>query len=162
MPLNMQAKLMRVLQEGEIRPVGSSSSLRVDVRLISATNRDLKGLVARGRFREDLFFRMNVVPIHVPPLRERAADIPILVRTFLDDAARRSGRAPKEMSPGVLERLVAHPWPGNVRELQNEIARACALSGPVIEVSDLSPEVGGQETAEAGRPKRRPGRPRGR
>jgi transcriptional regulator with GAF, ATPase, and Fis domain len=141
MSLGMQSKLMRVLQEGEIRPVGSPSTIRVDVRLISATNRDLRKLVAEGRFREDLFFRLNVVGIHMPPLRERAGDVPILVEAFLRAAAKRTGGPPKKLDPAALECLVRHDWPGNVRELENEIQRAYALSGPTIRVSDLSPEV---------------------
>jgi transcriptional regulator with GAF, ATPase, and Fis domain len=141
MSLNMQAKLMRVLQEGEIRPVGAPTTLTVDVRLISATNRDLKKLVAEGRFREDLFFRLNVILVHLPPLRERTDDIPLLVDAFLAAAAARSHAPAKPLDPDALAALVAHAWPGNVRELENEVQRAFALSGPKIGLEDLSPEV---------------------
>jgi Nif-specific regulatory protein len=141
MSLNMQAKLMRVLQEGEIRPVGAPSTLIVDVRLVSATNRDLRKLVAEGRFREDLFFRLNVVDIHVPPLRERTEDIPLLVDAFLARAATRAQARMKPLEPDALACLMAHAWPGNVRELENEIQRAFALSGPRIRTEDLSAEV---------------------
>ncbi len=141
MSLNMQAKLMRVLQDGEIRPVGAQKSLKVNVRLISATNRDLRKLAAEGRFREDLFFRLNVVAIHMPPLRDRIEDIPLLVSTFLENAAARSGQPPKTIEPAALRCLMHHNWPGNVRELQNEIQRACALSAATITPDDLSPEI---------------------
>jgi two-component system response regulator HydG len=159
MSLNMQAKLMRVLQEGEIRPVGASATIHVDVRLISATNQDLRRLVAEGRFREDLFFRLNVVPIELPPLRERVEDIPILVETFLRRAAERAGRPPKKLEPDALDCLVHHRWPGNIRELENEISRAFALSGPAIRMADLSPEVTGRESAPFGASKRSAAKP---
>jgi serine/threonine-protein kinase PknK len=141
MSLGMQSKLMRVLQEGEIRPVGASASTHVDIRLISATNRDLRKLVADGRFREDLFFRLNVLPVELPPLRERPEDVPVLVDFFLKAAAVRTHSAPKHLDAEALAALKRYRWPGNVRELENEIQRAVALSGGSIKASDLSPEV---------------------
>jgi transcriptional regulator with GAF, ATPase, and Fis domain len=157
MSLGMQAKLMRVLQDGEIRPVGAPETLRVDVRLISATNRDLRRLVAEGRFREDLFFRLNVVPIHMPPLRERIEDIPLLVEAFLARAARRSQAKPKPFDPDALACLMRHSWPGNVRELENEIQRAFALSGPRIRLDDLSQDVrpAARKTPDSSNPRAR-------
>jgi two-component system response regulator AtoC len=154
MPLSMQAKLMRVLQEGEIRPVGASTSLHVDVRVISATNRDLRALVAAGGFREDLFFRLNVLAIHMPALRDHPDDIPLLAKAFLDAAAARTGRTPKTLEPAALEALMRYLWPGNVRELENEVQRAFALSGPVIRAGDFSGEVAGLPARET---RRRPG-----
>jgi transcriptional regulator with GAF, ATPase, and Fis domain len=141
MSLGMQSKLMRVLQEGEVRPVGAAAPLHVDVRLISATNRDLRKLVEEGRFREDLFFRLNVLPIHLPPLRDRPEDVPILVAEFLRAAATRTGAAPKKLESEALDALCKYRWPGNIRELENEIQRAVAMSGPSIGPADLSAEV---------------------
>ncbi len=141
MSFNMQAKLMRVLQDGEIRSVGARSSQRVNVRLISATNRDLRRMAAEGKFREDLFFRLNVVSIHLPPLRERIEDLPLLVSTFLAAAAERTGQPQKSIDAGAMRCLMHHHWPGNIRELQNEIQRAVALSGDVITADDLSDEI---------------------
>ncbi|MBI4508210.1 MAG: sigma 54-interacting transcriptional regulator [Deltaproteobacteria bacterium] len=138
--LAMQAKLLRVLQDGEIRRLGSERSRAVDVRITCATHRDLRQLVETGRFREDLFYRLNVIPIHIPPLRERTEDIPALVEHFLDRMASR-GMPKKTVDRRALARLLAYPWPGNVRELENEILRAAALGGAVITLSDLSPRV---------------------
>jgi len=125
MGLGLQGKLLRVLQDREIRPVGGTQSLRVDVRIIAATNRDLAAEIAAGRFREDLFYRLNVIPLHIPPLRERAEDIPALVEGFLRRHA--DGRR-RFFSPEALERLLEHPWRGNARELENVVERALALS----------------------------------
>jgi len=121
MGLALQGKLLRVLQDREIRAVGGTQSVRVDVRIIAATNRDLEVEIASGRFREDLFYRLNVIPLHIPPLRERPDDIPALVEGFLRRHA--EGRR-RFLSPEAIERLLAHPWRGNARELENVIERA--------------------------------------
>ncbi len=126
----MQVRLLRVLQDGEIRPLGSSETRKVDVRVLAATNRDLKKRVEEGRFREDLYYRLRVVEIELPPLRERREDIPALAHHFLDQAGARMNRKFVGFSNAAMDRLVAHPWPGNVRELANEIERAAALAGP--------------------------------
>jgi DNA-binding NtrC family response regulator len=148
----MQAQLLRVLQDGEVRPVGGTESIKVDVRLVCATNRDLEADVKTGRFREDLYFRINVVTVRMPPLRERAGDIPILVRHFLAKIARREGRSEASVSPETLDLLCRHGWPGNVRELENAIERAVAVAkGNVVLPSDLPVEVyGGSPVAPAG------------
>jgi len=125
----MQVRLLRVLQDGEIRPLGSSETRKVDVRVIAATNLDLRKEVAEGRFREDLYYRLRVVEIHLPPLRERRSDIPSLAHQFLDRANRKMGRTLKGFTNAAMDRLVAHSWSGNVRELENEIERVVALAG---------------------------------
>ena len=133
MSAGLQAKLLRVLQEREIEPLGAEATERVDVRVIAATNRDLRQLVADGRFQEDLFYRLNVIPIDVPPLRDRPDDIPLLVQHFTAKHARRCGKAIEGLEPGVVERLQEYHWPGNVRELENTIERAVVLtSGSTI------------------------------
>jgi DNA-binding NtrC family response regulator len=124
----LQAKLLRVLQSGEIRAVGEERERHVDVRVLAATNADLQAEVRGGSFREDLYYRLNVVPLHVPPLRERPEDVPLLVRHFLDRFAERFGVAPTANAEPLLARLLGHPWPGNVRELENTIERLVALS----------------------------------
>ncbi|HSS39155.1 MAG TPA: sigma-54 dependent transcriptional regulator, partial [Polyangia bacterium] len=140
----MQAQLLRTLQDGEVRPVGGTDSIRVDVRLVCATNKDLEDEVKAGRFREDLYFRINVVTVHLPPLRDRREDIPSLVAHFLSKTARRERRAVAAMSPEALRLLTGYAWPGNVRELENAIERAVAVAkGNVVLPSDLPPEVGG-------------------
>ena len=140
----MQAQLLRTLQDGEVKPVGGSEPIRVDVRLVCATNKDLDEEVKAGRFREDLYFRINVVTVHLPPLRERREDVPILVAHFLAKLARRERRAAAALSPEALKLLNAYSWPGNVRELENAIERAVAVAkGNVVIPSDLPPEVGG-------------------
>jgi DNA-binding NtrC family response regulator len=140
----MQAQLLRTLQDGEVRPVGGSESIRVDVRIVCATNKDLDEEVKAGTFREDLYFRINVVTVRLPPLRERREDIPILVAHFLNKLARRERREPATLSPEALRLLTAYGWPGNVRELENAIERAVAVAkGNVVLPSDLPPEVGG-------------------
>jgi two-component system, NtrC family, response regulator AtoC len=148
----MQAQILRVLQDGEMRPVGGTEAIRVDVRLVCATNRDLDAEVKAGRFREDLYFRINVVTVRMPPLRDRAGDIPILVRHFINKIARREGRAEASVSPEALDLLCRHGWPGNVRELENAIERAVAVAkGNVVLPSDLPVEVyGGAQVAPAG------------
>ena len=142
-PLPMQAKLLRVLQEGEFERVGSSRMRRVDVRVLASTNRSLSEMVAQGRFREDLFYRLNVVPIQLPPLRERKGDIPLLVRAFFDKQKKRNNRPELELDPAVVERLTGHPWPGNIRELENLMERLALLAeGPLVTAADLPPEFG--------------------
>ncbi|MFW5454246.1 sigma 54-interacting transcriptional regulator [Thioalkalivibrio sulfidiphilus] len=127
MPLPFQAKLLRVLQEGEVRPVGANSSVPVDVRVISATHRDLEQAVADGDFRADLYYRLNVVRLDLPPLRERRDDIPLLVRFFLDRVNERNGRRVEGFAPEAMEALMAASWPGNVRQLQNVVEQSAAL-----------------------------------
>jgi formate hydrogenlyase transcriptional activator len=141
-PPELQPKLLRVLQEQEFERLGSTETINVDVRLVAATNRDLSAMVAEGRFRSDLYYRLNVFPIVLPPLRERSDDIPRLVRHFTQRFARRMGRRIETIPSAILEALVRHPWPGNIRELQNVIERAVILSpGPVLQVplGDLQP-----------------------
>ncbi len=137
LPLALQAKLLRVLQEGEIRRVGESTTIKVDVRLIAATLRDLAGEVAAGRFREDLFYRLNVLPVTVPPLRDRASDIPQLARFFARRHALRHKRSELELSDAVIDTLRQQPWPGNVRELENVIERALILADGPLDVAFL-------------------------
>jgi two-component system, NtrC family, response regulator HydG len=132
--LGLQAKLLRVLQDKQIRPVGGSQLKQIDVRIIAATHRDLKIMVKDGKFREDLFYRLNVVPIRVPSLRERAEDIPLLVESFIAKFAAQNHSQVRGISPEAMAILMAHPWPGNVRELENVIERAMVLSrGEMIE-----------------------------
>lgn len=128
LPMDVQVKLLRVLQEGEIDPVGSRRSRKVDVRIISATNRDLSRAVAEGGFREDLFYRLNVFPIEAPPLRERREDIPALVESFIRRISLEEGRTVTGATPETLELLVRHDWPGNIRQLENAVYRAIVLS----------------------------------
>jgi transcriptional regulator with PAS, ATPase and Fis domain len=138
LPLSTQAKLLRVLQEREVRPLGSNKSVPLDVRLVCATHRDLLGDVASGRFREDLYYRIAVVSVELPPLRERLEDLPALSTKILAGLARTAQRKPPELSQDALRRLSAHPFPGNVRELQNVLTRAFVLaSGPKIREQDL-------------------------
>ena len=145
MPLGMQAKLLRVLQDGEVTPVGERAPRKVDVRVISATNRDLLGAVSGRTFRDDLYYRVGAFPIRLPPLRDRPEDVPALVEHFLVAAAERARKRVVGIAPGALDRLVAYGWPGNVRELQNEIERAVVLApaGAPIDVEHLSSKVMG-------------------
>ena len=138
MPLSMQTKLLRVLQNGEVRPVGGEKVHNVDVRILGATHRDLEAMVAAGTFREDLFYRLNVVSIRVPSLRERATDIPLLVTHFVE---KHSGGRKVKVTRAAMDRLAAFPWPGNVRQLENEIRRAFVLADDRIDVGELSDEV---------------------
>ncbi|MCX6639311.1 MAG: sigma-54-dependent Fis family transcriptional regulator [bacterium] len=134
----IQAKLLRVLQEGSFRRVGDTEDRKVDVRIISATNKDLKAEVKRGAFREDLFYRLNVITITMPPLRERRSDIRLLVQHFLNKVATRSGQKPKRISTDVMKAFERYHWPGNVRELENTIERSVVLSSQdVITIDDL-------------------------
>jgi formate hydrogenlyase transcriptional activator len=128
LPLDTQVKLLRVLQEREFEPVGSAKTQHVDVRVIAATNRRLEDEVAAGRFRSDLYYRLNVFPVDVPPLRARRDDIPVLVEHFVERFARKFGRRVAGLAPGVLDTLMAYDWPGNIRELQNAIERAMISS----------------------------------
>ncbi|WP_242356759.1 MULTISPECIES: sigma-54 dependent transcriptional regulator [unclassified Anaeromyxobacter] len=139
MPAAMQAKVLRVLQEGEFERVGGAHTLKVDVRVVAATNKDLPAEVQAGRFREDLYYRLNVVPIHAPPLRERKEDLPALAVHFLAEACERNGRKPMRLERDALAALQAHEWPGNVRELRNLVERLAILSdGPAIGAEDVT------------------------
>jgi transcriptional regulator with PAS, ATPase and Fis domain len=139
LPQEMQAKLLRVLQEKEVRPVGSNEKVNVDVRVIAATNRDLEAAYRAGTFRKDLYFRLNVVTVHLPPLRERRSDIPVLVHHFLDRYAKGSHI---QVTATGMKSLLHYDWPGNVRELENCIARAVTLGdGKTIDVADLPPAI---------------------
>jgi transcriptional regulator with PAS, ATPase and Fis domain len=132
MPLALQSKLLRVLQEQEFEAVGSNRLERVDLRVIAATSRDLAAMVADGRFRADLYYRLNVLPIRVPPLRERLADIEPLAEALLEDIARRSGLPARSLSPEALDGLAAHPWPGNIRELRNVLEQAALMTDELV------------------------------
>src|SRR5262249_10215473 len=154
LPLETQVKLLRVLQEREFEPVGSSKSVNVDVRVIAATNRDLQEAMASGKFRADLFYRLNVFPIRVPPLRERASDVPQLAMFFLGQYGKAFGRRIERMSDATIERLIRYPWPGNIRELQNVIERAVVLcQGTVLELDEgLLPATESAVSAAAPQP----------
>jgi DNA-binding NtrC family response regulator len=137
MPVDLQAKLLRALQEHEVKPVGSTERRRIDVRVIAATNRDLEAAIRTGAFRQDLYFRLNVVQVKLPPLRERKSDIPLLVTAFLDKFSDPQ-RPPRTISEDAMRRLIGYDWPGNVRELENAIERAVALgSDPIVNIADL-------------------------
>ena len=145
MPLHLQTKLLRVLQEQEVERVGSNKPIKLDVRILSATNLDLEQQVRLGQFREDLFYRLNVIPLHLPPLRDRKQDIMALVTTFLEKCYRLMGRSPMTISRRALEALEQYSWPGNVRELENLVERLVALTeGDIIHIEDLPVEVSGQ------------------
>jgi two-component system response regulator HydG len=146
-----QAKLLRVLQDGELRRVGESAPVQVDVRVVAATNQDLRRAITERRFREDLFYRLAVVPIRLPPLRERREDVPLLAAHFLQAFVRRTG-SQRVLAPAAMERLAAHDWPGNVRELANVIEQAAALApGEEIRAEDvhLEPPPGARATGAA-------------
>jgi len=138
MPLTTQAKILRALQEKEFERVGGTDSIKVDVRFIAATNKDITRMVKEGEFREDLYYRLNVISIYLPPLRERKRDIPLLVDHFLKNAPK-----PAQVSSGALELLMAYSWPGNVRELQNTIERAAVMSDGLIQPSHVPPHIVG-------------------
>ena len=156
MPLPLQAKLLRALQEGEVQRVGSDAPITVDVRVLAATNRDLRVEVAERRFREDLYFRLNVITIEVPPLRARAEDIPLLAAHFMERFAARNRKPLKGFSPQAMDVLLRYAWPGNVRELENAVERAVILStGDLITERELplaltdehAPQVSAVESA---------------
>jgi len=150
MPLATQTKILRVLQSGTFERVGGNETLQVDVRVVAATNQPLEQKVAERAFREDLFYRLNVVRIHLPPLRERRSDIPLLLEYFLRRFARESRRPPKGIVDDARRALELHAWPGNVRELENALRRACVVaSGETILLRDLPPEVAGPSRRES-------------
>jgi len=138
----MQVKLLRVLEERAFERVGGNKTLQVDVRLVAATNKDLKKLVSEGKFRDDLFYRLSVVTVDLPPLRERRDDIPLLVKSFLDEFSRENGKQVRELTPEAMNLLLSYDWPGNVRELRNAIERAVILAtASMVGVSDLPSQV---------------------
>jgi two-component system nitrogen regulation response regulator NtrX len=138
MSLKTQAKVLRALQEQVVEPVGGATGVRVDVRVLAATNKELTGEIRAGRFREDLYFRLNVIPIFVPPLRDRADDVPLLAEHFMAELSREYGRRPKRLDPGAAAGLRSYRWPGNVRELRNVIERLMIMvPGDTITLGDL-------------------------
>ena len=156
--LGVQGKLLRFIEERTFRRVGGTRDLTVDVRVVAATNRDLAREVAEGRFREDLYYRLSVLPIELPPLRHRRSDVPLLASVFLASFARDLGKRVRRIEPAALELLVHHEWPGNVRELRNVIERAVLLAeGEVVEAGHLPPELRGLGRREAGPRFRDPG-----
>ena len=153
MNLAMQVKLYRVLQEGKVRPLGSTEEIDVDVRVIAATNRDLEKAIASGEFREDLFYRLSVIPLHLPSLRERREDIPLLARHFLESFRKSMEKPIEAISPQAMSRLETYDWPGNVRELENTIERAVALeSGSEISTTVLPDRISGASIAAVALP----------
>jgi two-component system response regulator HydG len=157
LPIDLQAKLLRAIQEKEIRPVGGTKQIPINVRILAATNRDLEQAVAQGTFRRDLYFRLNVLSLRIPPLRERRQDIPLLTSHFLERQERTSG-IPRILADEALKVMLAYDWPGNVRELENCLERACAFtSGPLIQVRDLPTDIhsapGSSAIAADGTPK---------
>ncbi|MBL7689470.1 MAG: sigma-54-dependent Fis family transcriptional regulator [Bdellovibrionaceae bacterium] len=148
MPMLLQAKLLRAIQEGEIERVGGRGTIRVNVRIVATSNRDLRDMVRRGQFREDLFYRLNVLPVRVPPLRERPKDIELLARYFMEMSSHRNGRAVKRIDLEAMTKLLNWSWPGNVRELENVIERAVLLSnGDVLRERDV--QIDGDRLANA-------------
>ena len=141
-PLSMQVKLLRAVQEREVREVGSEISTKIDVRIITATNKDLGEAVKNGSFRNDLYYRISVVPLFLPPLRDRRDDIPLLAQHFLTASAKRANKDLRGFTPTALNRLVAHPWPGNVRELENVIEKAAVMTRQDMITPDLLPSMG--------------------
>jgi two-component system nitrogen regulation response regulator NtrX len=153
MTLKTQAKVLRALQEQVVEPVGGTASVKVDVRVLAATNKDLPTEIRGGRFREDLYFRLNVIPVFVPALRERAADIPLLAEHFMAELAREYGRRPKRFDPGAVAGLRAYSWPGNVRELRNVIERLIIMvPGETITTADLAFLNGGSSVRSVDAP----------
>ncbi|MFI5232388.1 MAG: sigma-54-dependent transcriptional regulator [Gemmatimonadales bacterium] len=151
MSLAAQAKVLRVLQDGDVTRIGGAKPRKVDVRVIAATNKRLESEIAEGRFREDLYYRLNVVPVHVPPLRERREDIPLLVEHFLSQFARNDGVAARSVEGAAIERLAAFEWPGNVRELRNTIERLLILApGPRVTVADVERLTGARASSTGG------------
>jgi len=151
MPLDVQPKLLRFLESGEIFPLGDTHPTHVNVRVVAATNAPLERLVAEGRFREDLFYRLNVVPLRLPPLRERREEIPLLVRALAERLAREGQREPLRFSDDAMEFLTIFPWPGNTRQLVNELRRLMALTEPgaVVMPDHLSSEIAGFRRSRA-------------
>jgi len=150
LPIDLQAKLLRSIQEKEIRPVGSTRRIPINVRILAATNRDLEQAVSQGAFRRDLYFRLNVLSLKIPPLRERRQDVPLLAQYFLDRMARDTGQE-RILSDDAIKIMLAYDWPGNVRELENCLERACALTtGPMIHVADLPTSIHGVGGIEPG------------
>jgi formate hydrogenlyase transcriptional activator len=150
-PLELQPKLLRVLQEREFERLGSNRTKRVDVRIVAATHRDLEGMILEKQFRSDLYYRLNVVPVYLPPLRERPEDIPLLVQHFVQKFARNAGKSIDMIPSGTMDALRRYPWPGNIRELENVIERAVILgSGRVLRVSnhDLSTRIVSQRNED--------------
>jgi two-component system response regulator PilR (NtrC family) len=144
MTLTMQVKLYRVLQEGKVRPLGSTEEIDVDVRVIAATNKDFEKEIAEGRFREDLYYRLSVIPLQLPPLRERREDIPLLARHFLERFRKTMEKPIEGISPEAMRKLESYEWPGNVRELENTMERAVALeSGSEISLRVLPDRIAG-------------------
>jgi DNA-binding NtrC family response regulator len=143
LPLDVQPKLLRFLQEGEIQPLGEQRPINVDVRIIAATNTDLEEMVAQGRFREDLYYRLNVIRLRVPPLRERRSEIPTIVNYYINHYSAKFGRKDIQITPSATDLLMVGDWPGNVRQLCNEIQRVVARAedGAVITPDQLSPEL---------------------
>ena len=149
LPVDLQAKLLRAIQEKEIRPVRSTKRIAINVRILAATNRDLEQSVAQGSFRRDLYFRLNVLSLRIPPLRERRQDIPLLVAHFLERITRSTGQE-HTLSDDALKAMLAFDWPGNVRELENSLERACALNtGPLIHLTDLPGSISGARSQAA-------------
>jgi transcriptional regulator with PAS, ATPase and Fis domain len=145
MSLPMQVKLFRVLQEGKVRPVGSNEETEIDVRVIAATNKDLDKAIASGEFREDLFYRLSVIPILLPPLRERREDIPLMARAFLERFRKSMDKTVEGVSPEAMSLLESYDWPGNVRELENTMERSVALeTGKMISVAVLPAKISQQ------------------
>ncbi|MFP6643588.1 MAG: sigma 54-interacting transcriptional regulator, partial [Candidatus Latescibacterota bacterium] len=144
-----QVKLLRVLESRSFERVGGTSSLHVDVRIVAATNRDLEKLIAAGSFREDLYFRLNVVPVRQPPLREHTEDIPQLAQLFLQQLADRAGEEPRGLSRGAVDRLLSYSWPGNIRELRNVIERSAVVyaTEPILREGDIVRALGLQSEA---------------
>ena len=153
LPLSLQARLLRVIEDGEVRPVGGTRSKKIDVRFIAATNQNLEERVSRGEFRKDLFYRLNVATLRVPPLRDRVEDIPILARHFLNQFAREFGKAVTDLHPSAVTDLVAYKWPGNIRELRNVIERAVMLcTGERLSAKELSSLLPSGSGAQTGSP----------
>jgi two-component system response regulator HydG len=150
LPIDLQAKLLRAIQEKEIRPVGSTRRIPIDVRILAATNRDLEHAVSQGTFRKDLYFRLNVLSVKIPPLRERRQDIPLLVGHFLDRLSREAGME-RMLTDDAMKALLAYDWPGNVRELENCLERSCALTtAPLMQLRDLPTYIHGMPAEQPG------------
>jgi two-component system nitrogen regulation response regulator NtrX len=149
MSLRTQAKILRILQEHKFERVGGTDTIDVDVRVIAASNKSLEREIQEGNFREDLYYRLNVIPFHVPPLRDRREDLPILVKAFVEEFCAESGVKRKQIAPRAMNRLQAYGWPGNVRELRNLIERLVLMTpGPKIRAEDLPQDLGEREQRE--------------